>query len=109
MAQMAQIQEFDLWDFMAGHVRLKKGGSFSVLHINGRDFYFYTEEYANKKERAVEEVLGKLDGTGAGCSPCCQEAQAAHEAQRLIREEAGQPSGQDVEGDPIERLERAES
>ena len=73
--ELAQIKPFDLYDFMAGHVRLTtKGESLNVLHINGRDLYFSKD--------------GSMDGTGAGCSPCCEEAKAVYEAQRITAPDA---------------------
>jgi len=73
---LAKIKPFDIYDFMAGHVRLTKSDLFSVLHMNGRDFYFYAE--------GSRHELGALDGTGAGCSPCCEEARAKYEAESLV-------------------------
>ena len=110
MNKLAQIQPFDLWDFMAGHVRLTTGDLFSVLHINGRDFYFYSDGDRDRYPLGPGREIGGLDGTGSGCSPCCKEAQVAHEAGRVVREAAGIEGLQDREQELIEEagFDRAE-
>ena len=50
------IQPFEIYDELTGqHVKVRVSARFTVIQVNGRDYYFY-------------RYTGRFDGTGMGCS-----------------------------------------